>query len=113
MKVQHIESIPAGNPFQHDLYHMGTRLGTNCMVMYGKHDNKEQPYIIIVNTKTGERVQINLNEQAEEATNVGKLANQALLQDHISQLENANVILTQRLCSLAAQFGTSLRGSRS
>ncbi len=46
------------NPFHQDIYSMGTTLGTNVTVMYGNHTHTHQPYIIVVNLDTGERIKI-------------------------------------------------------
>lgn len=52
-----------GNPFHHDPYHMGTRIGENCVVMYKNHSNEKVPYLIVVNTETGERLKVTLTEE--------------------------------------------------
>jgi hypothetical protein len=46
------------NPFHQDIYNMGTRLGTNVVVMYDTHNDTKMDYLIIVDTKTGERKRI-------------------------------------------------------
>ena len=51
---------PNSNPFNHDAYHMGTTIGTNCTIMMSNHSDKECEYIIVNNTKTGERLKIDL-----------------------------------------------------
>lgn len=59
MSFKQLENIPAGhNPFAHDSYHMGMRLGNNVTVMYGQHVGEHQPYIILIDGSTGERVRI-------------------------------------------------------
>lgn len=63
INVEVLESFPPGsNPFHHDLYRMGMRLGTNVVAMFEKFDHQEQAYLIIVNTATGERVRLNFTE---------------------------------------------------
>ena len=57
--TQHIGERWACNPFHHDLFRMGTRIGSNCLVMYEHHDH--QNYIIVVNTNTGDRIAIELD----------------------------------------------------
>ena len=52
---------PNSNPFYHDLFHMGTRLGKNCVIMHENHTTEECKYLIIVNTITGERTKVELN----------------------------------------------------
>jgi hypothetical protein len=49
------------NPFHTDLYHMGTTIGKNVTVMFAKHQNEVHEYVIIANTKTGERLKVYLN----------------------------------------------------
>lgn len=46
------------NPFRQDLTHMGTNLGTNVVTMFPHHDNTHQPYIILVDVTTGERLKV-------------------------------------------------------
>lgn len=58
IEVTQEESFPPGNPFLYDGYRMGTRLGANVIAMYEKFDNDVQPYIIICNTDTGERIRL-------------------------------------------------------
>lgn len=49
-----MESIAPGDPFHSDSYRMGQYVGTNVCIMFERHE--EQPYIVVVNTATGERV---------------------------------------------------------
>jgi hypothetical protein len=59
IKIDEIESIPPKeNPFLHDLVNMGTRLGTNLMVMYENFEDQKAPFLIVVNMETGERVRL-------------------------------------------------------
>jgi len=58
MNVDQIENIEKGNPFLSDLYNMGYQVGTNVTVMYEKFPNQLHKYIIVCNTKTGERIRI-------------------------------------------------------
>lgn len=61
MTVSHIPSFPINeNPFNYDLYNMGTPVGNNLMVMYDKHPSEKVDYVIIVNILTGERIKINI-----------------------------------------------------
>jgi hypothetical protein len=46
------------NPFRQDFYNMGHRLGTNVIVMFDTFDSQKMDYLIIVDTKTGERKRI-------------------------------------------------------
>ena len=66
MKVSSMKPIPSGeNPFSHDLYNMGTPVGSNLMVMYDVHDNASASYLIIVNKETGERLNIEIPHTCE------------------------------------------------
>ena len=59
IKPQRMDSIPAGeNPFCHDHYNMGARLGHNVYVMFENFAKDRCPYLIVVNTETGERVRL-------------------------------------------------------
>lgn len=67
-------SFPANsNPFNHDQYHMGTKMGTNCVVMQENHANQECNYLIIVNTETGERIRVCLTEKGKTQSIAEKL----------------------------------------
>jgi hypothetical protein len=56
LDISTLAPLPAGNPFRYDAFHMGTRLGANVVAMFEKFDTEVQPYIILVNTDTGERI---------------------------------------------------------
>lgn len=61
MRSEALLSQPAGeNPFRYDAYHMGTRLGTNVIVMHPNHPSEEMKYMIIVNVVTGERLKVTI-----------------------------------------------------
>lgn len=47
------------NPFHQDITHMGTRLGSNVMIMHSNFDSQEAKWIHVIDTKTGERIKIN------------------------------------------------------
>jgi len=65
-RMEEMESIPAGeNPFHHDAYNMGTRMGKNIMVMHHSHNSETARYIILVNTDTGARVRIRIAHDEE------------------------------------------------
>lgn len=62
-RVEHDFPIPAGeNPFFHDSFNMGTPLVRGWLVMHEGYDRKEDPqplhYLILVNTRTGQRIRI-------------------------------------------------------
>lgn len=49
---------PHTNPFLYDYYNMGTQVASNVIVMYNTHKKDKAKYIIIVDTDTGERLEI-------------------------------------------------------
>ena len=65
MKVTvHKDQYEPGRPvMQQDLYHMGTPIGKDLMILRKKHTGEEQPYLILVNEKTGESVRIQIDDQ--------------------------------------------------
>ena len=69
--TKELSPIPAGaNPFHHDESHMGTELVRGWVAMHQGYDRKDDPmalpYIILVNTRSGQRIQVDLTEK--EAT---------------------------------------------
>lgn len=63
IEAHQMERIPVdANPFNHDFSHMGTPLVRGWTVMHEGFDRKDDPmplkYIIMVNTRTGNRVKI-------------------------------------------------------
>lgn len=59
IEVEVKESFPPNsNPFLHDAYHMGTKLGSNVMILYKEFTDEKQKYIYLVNIETGERIKI-------------------------------------------------------
>ena len=63
MRTEKMDSIAPGNPFLSDPYNMGTKIGENCMVMFSNHPSDVCPYVIVVNTETGERVCVYLDKK--------------------------------------------------
>jgi len=57
-EIWEIESIPAGNPFLHDLYHQGFQVAKNCTIMWGLTKDDKVKYVIIVNPLTGSRIRV-------------------------------------------------------
>lgn len=54
-----MESFPAGeNPFNHNLFHMGTRIAKDVIIMHPNHPGEETKYFIIMHVKTGEQVKV-------------------------------------------------------
>jgi hypothetical protein len=62
MKLKKIENLGPGNPFLHDLYNMGHLIGKDLWLMYKNHPTEKCPYIIIVNSATGERDMLVIEE---------------------------------------------------
>jgi len=62
MKVtlKKVESIAPGNPFLSDLFNMGQPIGKDLMIMFKNHPDEPCPYLILVDTKTGERAKIDI-----------------------------------------------------
>ena len=50
-----------GNPFNHDLYHMGQQLGKDHYVMFPNHPTEDLKYFILVDTRTGNRVKVRIH----------------------------------------------------
>lgn len=66
-----MEPIPAGaNPFIHDDFSMGTDLPRGWVIMHPGFDSKDNPlameWIYLVNTRTGQRIQIELAHNPSE-----------------------------------------------
>lgn len=54
---------PASNPFHHDAFHMGTQLPGGWMAMHRSvSDDQDLKYLILINTKTGQRIQLDINK---------------------------------------------------
>lgn len=49
------------NPYQHDEYHMGSRIGEHLELMYANHPSEPCKYLILVNRLTGGRVHIQID----------------------------------------------------
>jgi hypothetical protein len=63
MKLTKIESIPKGNPFLHILWHMGTPIGKDLMIMHMNHTEYSCKDIILVNPETGERYKLDIKDE--------------------------------------------------
>lgn len=50
--------VPGVPVMQQDSYHMGTIIGKDLIILHKRFTNEEQPYLIIVNERTGESVHI-------------------------------------------------------
>lgn len=65
MNIVPMEDLPPkSNPFHHDRYHMGQVVGTNCTIMFENHRDQPCKYLIIINTETGKRVKVMVDENA-------------------------------------------------
>ena len=61
--VKPLDPIPKGeSPFLHDQYNMGQQVGKDLWLMHGNHPVDECSYLILVNTKTGSRECLVLDE---------------------------------------------------
>lgn len=61
--VEKLDSFPPNeNPFNHDAFHMGTKMGKDLMIMHANHTNEKCNYMIFINTKTGERFRVKFSE---------------------------------------------------
>lgn len=69
MKLTELPPIPVGaNPFNHDLFNMGTRLGKGITVMHRNFPDAPCPYLIIIDSNTGKRVRIDITDPEEDKT---------------------------------------------
>jgi len=50
------------NPFNYDFFHMGRQIGKNTFLMFRNHSDDSMDYCILVNTKTGQRFEIEFDE---------------------------------------------------
>ena len=64
---------PNSNPFQHDYFNMGQQIGENLVMMFRNHPHEKMKYLILVDTKTGKRVAIDI-EQDEEPSSLERAA---------------------------------------
>lgn len=77
-KLIPLSPFPAdSNPFCHDSFHMGTRMGKDLIVMHANHTEEDCKYLIFCNTKTGERFRLEF-EGAAEAVAHGQLVDDVL-----------------------------------
>lgn len=59
IETRNADSIPPGaNPFHHDQFNMGTKIASNVTIMHPSFPEQETEYVIVVNTKTGERLRV-------------------------------------------------------
>ena len=63
ISVMEIESIPPNSsPFHYDLSRMGVHIGGDWTIMYNSNDSKGIDRVVLVNTKTGRRFDLDLFE---------------------------------------------------
>lgn len=67
MKVTQLSDLPANsNPFLHDSFNMGTKLGKDTVVMHKNFPDQECPYLIICDVSTGKRLRVDFTEVTDE-----------------------------------------------
>lgn len=67
MKIQFKEPIkPNSNPYKADSFHMGLDVGVNAMIMFSEHTHRHQPYIIVIDKRTGERIKVIFSSYTDE-----------------------------------------------
>lgn len=62
------------NPFNTDMYHMGTYVAKNVCVMYATFEDQVASYIIVVNRETGERIKIRFYDGSAVGANMGVIS---------------------------------------
>lgn len=105
MNTKKLDGFPPGsNPFCHDQYHMGMEVGKNVIVMYSCYENDRCDYLIIYNKETGERLQVNITEEAEEKAAQHE-AIDVLLQNQVPELpSDYKVDLKERFAKLQEEL---------
>lgn len=58
MLIELEPQVKPGNPFEHDTYHMGHKIGQDHYLMYPNHPNEPLQYLILVDVTTGKRTRI-------------------------------------------------------
>ncbi len=59
------------NAFRQDFFNMGTILGRNVTALYGNFDEEECKEIILVNTRTGQRIRVEFESKCHKCGKVG------------------------------------------
>lgn len=63
LAIYYKEPFPANcNVFHHDMYHMGTQIAENLVVMHSNSHSEKADYVIIVNPITGRRLKLDLTD---------------------------------------------------
>jgi hypothetical protein len=53
-------------PLMHqDLFHMGTRMGTNVFILHPNHDSQACDYLILVDTNTGKSIRVSFTDKGK------------------------------------------------
>jgi hypothetical protein len=93
------EEFPAPiNPFHQDSYHMGVEVAKNVMVMYGSSDVKGNvPYIIVINTMTGERKEVRFSTPLSARTS---------FMEWVRYLSNPRISLREKLVRYFRNYGS-------
>ncbi len=61
MKMEHLSPFPPNcNPYHHDAFNMGYKLGENVTAMFQNHPHNHMAWLRLINTETGERVEITI-----------------------------------------------------
>lgn len=65
IQIEQMSSFPANaNPFSYDAFHMGTKLGSNVVVMHPNFADGHMDYMIIVNVETGKRIKVRFQAES-------------------------------------------------
>lgn len=91
--ISEMKPIPANaNPFNYDSFSMGTHLPRDWTVMHPGFDNKSDPqamlWLYLVNTRTGQRIQVNL-EHVPTAEQIEQQKQQKILRE-MEEVETAD-----------------------
>ena len=65
IQIEQMSSFPVNtNPFLHDAFHLGTKVGANVMVMHPNFVDGHMDYMIIINVETGERIKVKFQAES-------------------------------------------------
>lgn len=59
------EYDPAVSLMHQDLFHMGTRMGTNVFILHPNHDSQVCDYLILVDTNTGKSIRVSFTDKGK------------------------------------------------
>ena len=79
IKTAELSAFPENaNPYAHDAYHMGQSIGSNAHIMLPNHNSEYCPYVIVINTVTGERIKVLFDAtKADYGNGITELINKA------------------------------------